>query len=256
MKLPVGTKGCSDLKGNTLSILQQELKDVEYILNDEYSMLGQITFGWVDRRLRQITGKTDTLVENQSFSLVILVKFLLLEINHYHNFPTNEIGYQGYFNYQLFDKAVKLTVNHRVQGANQKQQNFRDILERLRTGESTKSDWEQLLTRQPSHIDNLAEFEDAIRLFFANEEVTNYNFSKLKQLCKPIAEVRARHNTKYAAKLSSDEFSGLEPVIYLAKGAKVMLTSNLWAVVGLCNGASGALVDFIYQENHKPPIYP
>ena len=50
--------------------------------------------------------------------------------------------------------------------------------------------------------------------------------------------------------------SGLEPVVFLAKGARVMLTMNLWSSVGLCNGATGTVVDIIYQNNHQPPDLP
>ena len=50
--------------------------------------------------------------------------------------------------------------------------------------------------------------------------------------------------------------SVLEPVVFLAKGARVMLTMNLWASVGLCNGATGTVVDIIYQNNHQPPDLP
>ena len=50
--------------------------------------------------------------------------------------------------------------------------------------------------------------------------------------------------------------SRLEPVVFLAKGARVMLTMNLWSSVGLCNGATGTVVDIIYQNNHQPPDLP
>jgi hypothetical protein len=50
--------------------------------------------------------------------------------------------------------------------------------------------------------------------------------------------------------------SGLEPVVFLAKGARVMLTMNLWSSVGLCNGATGRIVDIIHQNNHEPPDLP
>ena len=33
---------------------------------------------------------------------------------------------------------------------------------RLRTGESTLEDWQLLLSRQPSHVQNLDEFTDAV----------------------------------------------------------------------------------------------
>ena len=57
-------------------------------------------------------------------------------------------------------------------------------------------------------------------------------------------------------KISSDDMSGLEPVVFLAKGARVMLTMNLWSNVGLCNGATGTVVDIVYQNNHQPPDLP
>ena len=54
-------------------------------------------------------------------------------------------------------------------------------------------------------------------------------------------------------KMPSEDMSGLEPVVFLAKGARVMLTMNLWSSVGLCNGATGTVVDFIFQNDHQPP---
>lgn len=33
-----------------------------------------------------------------------------------------------------------------------------------------------------------------------------------------------------------------------------MLTMNLWPEVGLCNGASGKVIDIIYAENSYPPM--
>ncbi|CAH3037341.1 unnamed protein product, partial [Pocillopora meandrina] len=50
--------------------------------------------------------------------------------------------------------------------------------------------------------------------------------------------------------------AGLEPCVFLAKGAQVMLTMNLWTDVGLCNGATGTAIDFIYADNHQPPDLP
>ena len=50
--------------------------------------------------------------------------------------------------------------------------------------------------------------------------------------------------------------AGLQPVLCLAKNSKVMLTMNLWPSVGLCNGATGTVVDFIYHSNLQPPSLP
>ena len=46
--------------------------------------------------------------------------------------------------------------------------------------------------------------------------------------------------------------SGLEPVVFFAKGAHVLLTGNLWTDVSLWNGATGTIVDFIFASNQQP----
>ncbi len=71
-----------------------------------------------------------------------------------------------------------------------------------------------------------------------------------------FAEISARHLTAIAKNISSDEFSGLQPLLFLAKGAKIMRTMNLWLAVDLCNGATGTIVHFIYQNGHQPPDLP
>ena len=49
---------------------------------------------------------------------------------------------------------------------------------------------------------------------------------------------------------------GLVPTLYLARNASVMLTINLWPGVGLCNRATGKVLDIIYAENDSPPSSP
>ena len=131
----------------------------------------------------------------------------------------------------MFDKVVKLTVNQRVQGMSVEQANFRDLLLRLRRGESTVEDWELLLTRQPSSVPNLSEFENATRLFYSNEQVANYNHEQLTKLEHPVAHINARYSSVIAKTISSEDMSELEPVVFLAKHATVMLTMNCTCLV-------------------------
>ena len=101
------------------------------------------------------------------------------------------------------------------------------MLLRLRKGESNFEDWQLLLTRQPSRINNISDFNNVTRLYYSNKEVSAYNHEQLKKLQQPCADINARHSSATAKNLPSDEMPGLEPTIYLAKGAKIMLTMNL-----------------------------
>ena len=113
------------------------------------------------------------------------------------------------------------------------------------------------MTRQPSaDIPNLSEFANSTRLFYSNEQVANYNHEQLNKLEHPVAHIHARHSSATAKKIPSEDMSGLEPVVFLAKDARVMLTMNLWSSVGLCNGATGIVVGFIFENNHQPPDLP
>ena len=156
----------------------------------------------------------------------------------------------------MFDKVAKLTVNQHVQGMTPEQVQFRDALLRLRTDDSQEKDWKLFLTHQPSQISNSTEFENVIRLFYSNEQVTNYNSEQLTKLQQPVACINTRHSSAVSKKMKPDGMSGLEQVVILAKGSKVMLTMNLWSHVGLCNGATGTVLDFIYEINHQPPDLP
>ena len=100
------------------------------------------------------------------------------------------------------------------------------------------------------------EFEYATRLFYSNEQVANYNHDQLNKLQHPVACINARHSSSFAKNASPDDMSGLEPVVFLAKTAKVMLTMNLWSHVGLCNGATGTVRHIIYDNGHRPPNLP
>ena len=50
-----------------------------------------------------------------------------------------------------------------------------------------------------------------------------------------------------ASKATSDDAGGLEPVICIPHGARVMLSANLWVEVGLVNGALGTVEAICYE---------
>lgn len=70
LKLPVGPRGNKDLTGQSLCRLQESFDGIDYILIDEYSMLGQTTFGWIDKRCKQATGYHNKVLGGKSLILI------------------------------------------------------------------------------------------------------------------------------------------------------------------------------------------
>ena len=177
LNLPVGPRGNNDLKGQSLLRLQDGLRDVKYILIDEYSILGQTLLGWIDKSCRQATGLHDEIFGGKSIILVGDPAQLppVTDKPSYHTKPTGPIGEQGNIAYLMFDKVVRLSVNQRVQGSSAMQLAFKNLLMCLRTGDSTEQVWQLLFSRQPSLVANLNEFDDAIKLFYGNDDVAAYN---------------------------------------------------------------------------------
>ena len=88
-----------------------------------------------------------------------------------------------------------------MQGCSSEQEKFRDLLQRFRKGNSTTQDWQLLLTRQPSNV-SVADFEDAVRLFYSNQEVATYNHEQLTMFQQPVAHINARHSSAAAKSLT------------------------------------------------------
>ncbi|XP_066936565.1 uncharacterized protein [Clytia hemisphaerica] len=216
LKLPIRSKLKHELKGKSLDNLQTGLKDIEYIIIDEFSVVGQRLLGWIDSRCRQATGKLETLFGGISIILVGDVAQLppVMDDVLYHSFPKNEIAVAGYLAYCCFRTVVKLKANMRSAGEDESQKKFRKALENLRNGKSTMEDWNFFLTRQPEK--NPVDYNKCIRLSFANEVVREHNGKMLDSLQSPIAVIKAKNTPPSASKSSSEEF-GLANEVFLAK---------------------------------------
>jgi hypothetical protein len=66
------------------------------------------------------------------------------------------------------------------------------------------------------------------------------------------------HQTGKASRLPDDQFYNLPLMLHLCVGAKVLMTSNVCQLVGLCNGANGTVKDFIFfgSTSAPPPCLP
>ena len=139
-----------------------------------------------------------------------------------------------------------------------RQRVFIDLLLRARDAQLTEDDWNILLERDPSRqtVETKADFEDATRLFYSKSEVNDYNGEKVRALGTPVVKCTATLNCATARRAPADTASGLKTVLFLGKGAKVMLTKNLWQEAGLVNGIRGEVVEIVYTEGAPAPLPP
>ena len=255
LHLQVQKHNCNDLRGQALAMLQHKLKDINYLIIDKVSMLGQNMMAWVDKRLRQAT--THLEVPFGGMSVILIGDFAQLPpVGDRPLFAPKGAGSHGHTLYHLFTTVVILDQVIRQSGASTESKKFRELLLRLRDGQLTEDDWTTLLQQTPTAANNANTFKEAIHLYYKKEQVAQFNHEAITQLGSPVARINAIHSCAAAASAKSDNAGGLEPIIFMAKGAHVMLTSNLWQQVGLCNGTRGLIEDLLYTHGHKPPNLP
>ena len=105
-------------------------------------------------------------------------------------------------------------------------------------------------------VQDLALFCNALYLYPTIEAVAEHNVTKLRASGQPITTVKAIHTGPNASKASPDDAAGLDPVVCIAHGARVMLTSNIWTGVGLVKGAMGTVIAICYKSGQAQPNLP
>ena len=230
-----------------------------YLIIDEMSMVGRKIFGQVDSRLRQILPhRADQLLGGCSCLLFGDFGQLppVMDLPLYTTVSRSPLSDAGSTVYQMFDHAVVLDLIMRQAGEDPRQVLFRDILLRLRNGHTTRADWECLMERTSSNVQDLTPFQSALRLLPTTEAVLGHNITQLHASGQPVATINAVHTGANASRASPDDAGGLEPTVCLAHGARVMLTSNLWVDKGLVNGAMGTVAAICYKTGEAPPSLP
>jgi ATP-dependent exoDNAse (exonuclease V) alpha subunit len=161
--------------------------------------------------------------------------------------------------YKQFKEVYKLKIAQRQSGNSKEQQEFRNILLRLRNGDSTIDDWKILTTRIENKFNTIErkKFSDALFILTRWSEVNAINIDRLRSLDVPVAKIQAIHTGgKDAKNANTDTAHGLESYILLARGTRIMLTANLQIETGLINGSMGTVQDIIFQDDQGPPSLP
>jgi ATP-dependent exoDNAse (exonuclease V) alpha subunit len=155
-----------------------------------------------------------------------------------------------------------LTEQVRQQGADQVV--FRGLLDRLRMGEPVRNDWNILQQRMISPNTNAerARLDRSVHIQANLNDVKKANAEKLEQLATNNAESRTcrinalEEPARSSYGLDDEDFAGLQKSVYLARGSKVMITSNIWVEHGVVNGTIGYVREIIFAEGAGPPSLP
>lgn len=256
--------------GKGLKDLQEKLHHLEYLFIDEISMIGCKAMHLIDRRLRQAKHRPHDLFGGINVIFVGDMKQLppvfdtsLTAARGLRTYSQDVIS--GMFAFDQIENVIILTII--VRQGDPAQENFRCLLNRLRVGECTRGDYDLLMTRLYANQTNEVrdEFETATRLAPFKLQVKNYNEDKLSKLatdvvpeftCRVEAAHAPQHKILTARQISADRMMGLEATLLLARGARIMISQNVWIDKGLTNGATGTLRYIIFRENEGPPNIP
>ena len=240
------------LSDDTLFEFQKAWSGVAYLLVDEVSMVGQKLLGKVDSRLRQAF-PTSADVFFGARSVLFFGDFgqlpPVLDSALFSPAASSLLAKQGKLAYLSITNIFLLNSVVRQDGDLQ----FRDLLLRLHDGVVLRSDWELLCTRRllPRDVEAGGAFEKALRLLPTRDAVFGQNVAHLRELRSSGASVVLSVAThpfggRAAEKALPEDACGLEPVLALCVGARVMLLQNLWVERGLVNGTIGTVRGFSF----------
>jgi ATP-dependent DNA helicase PIF1 len=225
-------------------------------------MVGKRMLGMIDLRLRQAFPEHKDITFGGR-SVILFGDFgqlpPVLDLPMYVNISRDQLSNDGLAAYKMFREVYKLNAVQRQSGDTNEQQEFRDILLRLRNGESILEDWEKLSVRvdQKLIITEINRFQNATFILTKWSEVNAINTEKLRHSNVPVAKIKAVYTGGTEAKRAdSDMAHGLETQLLLARGSRIMLTSNIWTGRGLVNGAMGTVQDLVFEEGQGPPSLP
>ena len=243
------------LQGEAERRFQLEFANVRFIICDEYSMVGCILLSAVNKRCQQAKANYQEAFGGMHFYLIGDIKQLPPVMNTSFYQPLRDIksleAKEGKAIFDSFQRCFFLTTSQRQ---STDQYGFKEILDRISYNEATAEDFNVLVRRRPALIVNFnTEWKDAVRLFPTREAVHSYNLDMLQELKTPVAKIEALWNNSTARNASSDAAQGLEAVVCLSKGSRVMLRVNLWTERGLVNGALGTVMDILYEAGKRPP---
>ena len=259
--LPIQGVNSTSLSVGKKKSYQKKLTKMKYLIIDEFSMIGLKTLYNINNRLKDIKSKKtafggiNVILIGDIFQISPVQDKPLFQNNDPENIKfLMDQEEQARLLYLEFKKVVIFTQNVRQQGEETDQRKFRKALDNIRVGSVKNEDYEVLQSRMYSYqVDPPHRYQqivdNCIHLYFKKINVRNYNWSKLTNLKHEILKIDSVNNNKESRNASMSDAMGLEKTLYISKGSAVLLTTNICAEVGLCNGARGTVYSILYRKS-------
>ena len=256
LNLPVPPRRYANLSEAAIREFQDKYSDINLLVIDEFSMLRAKELFYVSERLKQI--KCNDYVFGGVLVLLVGDPGQLPPVKGkalWGNDRTTGLDQFGRLLFCSMLHVVHLDKNLRLDASDSDAVFFNGFLQRLRNGSSTHDDFIKVANtccrhrmgenvfRQRGFLD-----DDVSFIYTTNAECTRANAKRLIELKKPILRIRST-NTGEARYAKSSELSGLEYEIFVCVGCTIMLTKNISQPLGLSNGTTAIIRDFVFAEN-------
>lgn len=252
-------KGGEPLTFDKLNTLRSKLENLHLVVIDEISMVGSDMLLNIHRRLDEIKGVSEDSVLFGNVCILAVGDLYQLPpvcqsqiYQHVRNSVAALDGslWKDHFRFHELTEVMR----------QKDDQEFAELLCRVRVGAHTKNDIELLRSRQTSTNDRNYP-DDALHVFAYHKDVDARNNKKLYQLA-PVAEQRTSIPASddktdstglvdlqtTGTKRKRSQTAGLHTILVLAVGARVMLLYNVNTSDGLVNGVIGT-VEAIIKNN-------
>ena len=221
-------------------------RNLRCLIIDEISMVSADMLYNVDLRLREITGRLDTVFGGVSvFLFGDLYQLQPPKARYVFDTPTNKehaLSYMLRNLWRLFT-VVNLETNHR-QGEDRV---YGDLLNRVRTAEHTEEDIAALRTRVFPRSDPSLD-SNALHIYGTNAKVNARNEAKLNEIDGKLFIIKAKNSSRTVTTFSTNKAGRIMntpfmAVLKLKIGCEVVMVHNVDTLDGLTNGCRGVLVD-------------